>query len=162
MRSFRRSVMMIAALVVALASAAASAQVLGPVTIKGKLYINGALINVNCAGADGNTLDGTDYGVRIFHIDPSCLLYEDTGGGEFRFLGQEDQIFVNDHAKNILVFSGTEQGTGPALGAAHSQQKVKDTGETLLVTSEKGQMNYSYLDGSENSIIFVGTFKATY
>src|SRR5262245_52418911 len=83
----------------------ASAQVIGPVTIKGKLYLNGHLqTKVNCTGADGNTLDATNYGERIFHIDGSCPLWFDTGlQDEFRFLGQEEQVVVNDAPKKILI-----------------------------------------------------------
>ena len=140
----------------------ASAQVIGPVTIKGKLYLNGHLTKVNCAGADGNSLDVTNYGERIFYIDDSCPLWYDTGDlDEFRFLGQEEQVVVNDAPKKILIFSGTEQGTGPAFGAANSEEKFVDEGETITPTSEKGRMTYSYLDG-ENTVIFVGDFKANF
>lgn len=150
-------------LLVAAAAAMASAQVIGPVTIKGKLYLNGHLTKVNCAGSDGNSVDATNYGERIFHIDDSCPLWYDTGDlDEFRFLGEEEQVVVNDAAKRILIFSGTEQGTGPALGAAHSEEKFTEEGETIFPTSEKGRMTYSYHDGEGNTVIFVGDFKATY
>ena len=149
-------------MLIAATASTASAQVSGPVTIKGKLYLNGHLTKVNCAGSDGNSLDATNFGERIFFIDVSCPLWFDTGAqNEFRFLGQEEQVVVNDAPKNILIFSGTEGGTGPAQGAAHSEEKFKDEGETIFPTSEKGRMTYSYVDG-ENTVIFVGDFKATF
>jgi len=149
-------------LLVAAAASPASAQVIGEVTIKGKLYLNGNLVKVNCVGKDGNTLDVTTYGVRIFTLDPSCALWPDTGtSDEFRFVGQEETVIVNDKPKSILVFSGTEQGTGPALGAASSEEKFKDEGETILPTTEKGRLTYSYISG-ENTVIFVGDFKAKF
>ena len=161
MRCVRKS-MIIGLLTGAIASMA-SAQVIGPVTIKGKLYLNGHMTKVTCAGSDANSLDATNYGERIFYIDPDCPLWPDTGDlNEFRFLGQEEQVVVNDAPKKILIFGGTEGGSGPALGAAHSEEKFTEDGETIFPTSEKGRMTYSYIDGEGNSVIFVGDFKATY
>lgn len=149
-------------LLVTATASLASAQVIGPVTIKGKLYLNGHMTKVKCAGSDGNSIDATNYGERIFHIDDSCPLWHDTGvSDEFRFLGQEEQVIVKDAAKRILIFSGTEGGTGPALGAAHSEEKFIEDGETIFPTSEKGKITYSYSDEG-NTVIFVGEFKATY
>jgi hypothetical protein len=146
-----------------LVSATASAQVIGAVTIKGKLYLNGNMTKVNCAGSDGNSVDATNYGERIFYIDDSCPLWYDTGDlDELRFVGEEEQVFVNDVAKKILIFSGTEGGTGPAFGAAHSEEKFTDGGETIFPTTEKGRMTYSYNDGGGNTVIFVGDFKVNF
>jgi hypothetical protein len=161
MRSVRKSIV-IGLLTGAIASMA-SAQVIGPVTIKGKLYLNGHMTKVNCAGSDGNSIDVTNYRERIFHIDDSCPLFPDTGDSdEFRFVGQEERVVVNDTAKKILIFSGTEGGTGPALGAAHSEEKFTEDGETLFPTTEKGGMTYSYSDIDGNTVIFVGDFKAKF
>ena len=151
-------------LVGATASVASAGGVIGSLTIKGKRYVNGEVTTVNCSG-DVNLIDGALYGQRTMYIDPSCPLYPDTGQPDvefFRFLGEEEQIVVNGTPKNVLIFSGTQEATGPAFGAAHSEQKFKDDGEFFLITSEKGRMTYSYFDDGENSIIFVGTFKAKY
>jgi hypothetical protein len=145
------------------ATSIASAQVIGSLTIKGKLYLNGELTKVNCPGSEGNTIDASNFGERIFFIDNSCPLFPDTGDlDEFRFAGEEEQVVVNDALKKILVFSGTEGGTGPALGAAHSEEKFTEDGETIFPTTEKGRFTYSYNDGMGNTVIFVGDFKAKY
>jgi hypothetical protein len=152
-------VALVTGLLVLTAASMASAQLVGPVTIRGKRYINGALETVNCAGKDGNTLDGTFLGERLFTIDQSCPLWVDTGDeDELFFAGREEQVSVNGKPKNILIFSGTEQGSGPALGAVSSEEKISRAGD---ITGEKGRITYSYSSG-ENSVIFVGDFKATY
>jgi len=46
---------------------------------QGKALPQRRMTKVNCAGSDGNSLDVTNYGERIFYIDRSCVLWQDTG-----------------------------------------------------------------------------------
>jgi len=48
---------------------------------------------------------------------------------------------VNGTAKKILIFSGTEGGTGPALGAASSEEEIHRGRRDTFPTTEKGRMD---------------------
>src|SRR4051812_1747609 len=95
-------------------AATAHAQV-GHVSIKGVRYVNGVASKVNCPATDGHTLDASVPGVRVFTIIDTCPIWFDTGtADELRFVGEEQFL----PGKRSFAFSGLEQDTGLASGAA--------------------------------------------
>ena len=97
-----------------LAATTALAQPTGIVQIKGKRYVDGEESKVKCSKTEGNMLDATALGTRVFTLanTPDCLIFTDTPGdaGVLTFTGLEDMIAKNTIVKARYIFSGVETG----------------------------------------------------
>ena len=147
------------------AASAAHATIIGGITISGTRYVNGIPTKVRCTAAGGNTIDATNYGVRIITLqpDPGCDIWWDTGlTDQFEFVGREDHIIKGGVTTETLDFSGVQTLPGPggvvdaAKGAVSAI--LKCVGPTCV--SEKGSITYSRTQNGTDKIIFVGTYKA--
>jgi hypothetical protein len=144
---------------------AAHAAIIGGITISGTRYVDGVPTKVRCSAADGNTIDASLYGVRLITLinTPDCPIWWDSGlSDQFKFVGKEDHIIKNGVPTETLDFSGVQTLNGPGGAADKANGAVsailKCVGPTCV--SEKGSITYSRTDGSNEKIIFVGTYKA--
>jgi hypothetical protein len=142
-----------------------SAQLVGPVKITGKRYVDGEESKVKCSNTEGNELDAFTQGTRTFTLvdTPDCLIFTDTPGdnGILAFTGKEDMIAKQTIVKARYIFSGVETG-GLVEGAATGILKGKPETARTTFLKDKGDLTFSYLDGSNRQIIFVGKYKATF
>ena len=139
-----------------------SETLVGPVQIKGRRYVDGAETKVKCKNTEGNSLDSSDCGIKIFQLanTPDCTIYADAPGGTLTFMGHENRQEKNTIVKPRYLFSGGETG-GQVDGVAEGVMKGRGETPRDEFTKDKGTLTYSFDNGSEQ-IIFVGKYKAKY
>jgi hypothetical protein len=95
----------------------------------------------------------------------NCGIYWDTDNADtFVFMGNEDNPWVNGVHTPSYVFSGVQVargpgGSAPAEGAVNSFNKWT---AAASCTTEKGKITYSRTNGSNQDVVFIGTWKAHY
>lgn len=148
-----------------LAATTALAQPTGIVQIKGKRYVDGEESKVKCSKTEGNMLDATTLGTRVFTLanTPDCAIFTDTpgDGGVLTFTGLEDMIAKNTIVKARYIFSGVETG-GLVAGAAQGILQGKSEMARSTFLKEKGTITYSYENEFLQNVIFVGKYVAKF